>query len=474
MSSQIEIIKEIIDGITDFKIIPFIGAGMSIRCGAMSWRDIIDELKKELLTEEEDYLLIAQQYEEKYGRKKLIGKLKEFCKLKYLNSDALEIHNRILCMNPPIIYTTNYDNAIESAAKLLYKDYNKIVTLKDIVQCPHGTKQIIKFHGDFDDDKSIVFTRNDYNERLNFEKHALNVQFRANILGKSIFFLGYSFNDENIKLVFEMHKQYYGANNLPKSYIVSFERNPQKEKELAEMNVLTIHLSSPQEFGDLINEIGTNVFNKSVESQFSFFNTPIPSLLLMDFELKDLKSYVDSTDYTPEQKCEKIKHTLENKEIPNDLEDAVCSFIQSIISGDYANKTKQGMMMAFVHTNIRRTANVLTLCKVLISLSDNSYFTFFINPSDFKLDVMGVIQMKLGNAFRTNPDFISKTLCTLILSYMAEKISKSQKLLPEQFDRFLFILNCQKYNTQGDLDETLTEKHIENIVSYHKKNAVYN
>ena len=38
------LIQEIIDGIANFRIIPFLGAGMSKPCGALSWAEIISKL----------------------------------------------------------------------------------------------------------------------------------------------------------------------------------------------------------------------------------------------------------------------------------------------------------------------------------------------------------------------------------------------------------------------------------------------
>lgn len=126
------VIKEIVNGILAFKIIPFLGAGMSKPCQALDWKEIIIELKKELNTTTINYLSVAQEYENAFGREKLISRLKDLCSLKIVDSVSLDNHMKILAMNPPIIYTTNFDNAIEEAAKQILRNYKKIVNLKTL------------------------------------------------------------------------------------------------------------------------------------------------------------------------------------------------------------------------------------------------------------------------------------------------------------------------------------------------------
>src|SRR3954463_15916107 len=66
-----------------------------------------------------------------------------------------------------------------------------------------GITQIVKFHGDFDDDGSLVITETDYFNRLAFDA-PLDVKFRSDALGKTVLFIGYSMTDLNIRLL--LHK----------------------------------------------------------------------------------------------------------------------------------------------------------------------------------------------------------------------------------------------------------------------------
>ena len=62
----------------DNKLVFFIGSGMSKDVGLPSWSDLIDELKQELNSKENDFLKIAQLYFLEFGEYEYIKKVKSF------------------------------------------------------------------------------------------------------------------------------------------------------------------------------------------------------------------------------------------------------------------------------------------------------------------------------------------------------------------------------------------------------------
>jgi hypothetical protein len=110
------------------------------------------------------------------------------------------VHELIVKLDFPIIYTTNFDRNLETAFELRGKSFVKIVDAKDIARASEKETQIIKLHGDFDDDDSIVLAETDYLDRLSFES-PLDIKFRADALAKTILFLGYSLSDLNIRFL---------------------------------------------------------------------------------------------------------------------------------------------------------------------------------------------------------------------------------------------------------------------------------
>src|SRR5206468_8567620 len=60
--------------------------------------------------------------------------------------------------------------------------YAKISNAKQIADAPEGVTHIIKYHGDFDEDSSLVLTETDFLNRLSFDS-PLDIQFRPDALG---------------------------------------------------------------------------------------------------------------------------------------------------------------------------------------------------------------------------------------------------------------------------------------------------
>jgi hypothetical protein len=460
------IIKEIVEGITTFKIIPFLGAGMSKPCKALDWTEIITELKKELKTSTENYLSVAQEYEDTFGREKLITRLKEMCKLEIVDSVSLDNHMKILAMNPPIIYTTNYDNAIEEAAKQILRDYKKIVCLKDIVDSKHGERQIIKFHGDFNDVDSIVFTRNDYDRRLKADENSLDILFRSHILGKSVLFLGYGFGDENIDYIFKKHIELYGADNLPKSYIISFEHDEVKESQLKEKNIVTLVLESVEELSSLINQFSLQVFSQSIDAQFEDMFKPLPGILLTRFELENLKIYLESPEYSDDNKHDKIRETLEGKTIPQDIEETLHQLFERVINEDFNIKIKEAILISFQHTNFRRTEYIFKLCIEFMRLTEQPEFILDFENNNWGSDVLMVIEHKLSNTLNDSFE-CRKWGCLIILAYLEGMMAENKNLSFKQVDRLLDGLKNYGYDEFGDLGVGFDTDNINRIIEHY-------
>ena len=81
--------------------------------------------------------------------------------------------------------------------------------------------QIVKYHGDFDDDQSIVIAETDYLDVL--LRIALDIKFRSDALGKTILFIGYSLSDLNIRfLLHRLWKTWMASGferDRPQSYV---------------------------------------------------------------------------------------------------------------------------------------------------------------------------------------------------------------------------------------------------------------
>ncbi len=213
-----------------------------------------------------DYLQIAEFYKLESNS---IGPLRSWMDRSWSVSDdqllKSRVHNQIVELNFPLIYTTNYDRNIERIFELKNRKFSKIRSVLDVANASEDCTQIVKFHGDFDDDESLVITESDYFERLQFGS-PLDVKFRSDVLGRSILFVGYSLSDLNLRLLlYRLHKTWADtefAAQRPQSFIFLLRPDPVQERVLESRGITPIISQStdssaglPAMFDDLLRAI---------------------------------------------------------------------------------------------------------------------------------------------------------------------------------------------------------------------------
>jgi hypothetical protein len=229
----------------------FVGAGVSISVGLPSWQTFIEHLESELgfdsgsaAERQYTYQMLADYYVLQQGS---IGGLRSWMDRTWSVSTERvarsELHKLIVGLDFPVIYTTNYDRNLEVAYEQLGHPYTKIGNAKDIALAEPGRTQIVKFHGDFDDDASLVLTETDYFDRLSFES-PLDVKFRSDALGHTLLFVGYSMSDMNIRLLLHKLWQTWERSGQsaarPSSFVFTPDPNPVQEAVLARWGLTVI------------------------------------------------------------------------------------------------------------------------------------------------------------------------------------------------------------------------------------------
>src|SRR3954453_20823221 len=226
----------------------FVGAGVSMAVGLPSWQSLIDHLLDDLGLERNvidgmhgGYQMLAEYYRLKRGG---IGPLRSWLDRNWrVDPDriaASRLHKLIVELDFPTIYTTNYDRNLETAFEVLEKPYAKISNAKDIAGARSGVTHIIKFHGDFDDDASLVLTETDFLNRLAFDS-PLDIRFRADALGSTLLFIGYSMSDPNIRLllhrIWQSWEESGHRQDRPRSFVFMPSSNPLQEALLARWGI---------------------------------------------------------------------------------------------------------------------------------------------------------------------------------------------------------------------------------------------
>ena len=242
-------LRPLVDAAVSRRLILFAGGGVSQNLGLPDFRALVSHIAEEMgfgpsRFSMAEYAVVAEAY---YVREKQLGKLRSWMDRAWhpdsVRIEDSELHNLILDLDFPIIYTTNYDRWLEKAFETRGKPFHKITNAADLTVAPPGATEIIKFHGDFEDDDSLVLTESSYFERMQFET-PLDIRLRSDSLARPLLFVGYSLHDINTRYLLyrlqELWENSPHAEQRPNSYIVMTEREEAQEIVLRSRGVLPI------------------------------------------------------------------------------------------------------------------------------------------------------------------------------------------------------------------------------------------
>src|SRR4051794_33338494 len=245
------------------RAILFVGAGVSMSVGLPSWQALIEHLLHELDLDpsviegmRDGHQMLAELYRLKQGG---IGPLRSWLDRNWKVSEdkvaTSKLHRLIVELDFPAIYTTNYDRNLETAFEAHGRPYAKISNAKDIANATDDVTQIIKYHGDFTDDSSLVITETDFLDRLSFDS-PLDIKFRSDALGRTILFIGYSMSDPNIRLllhrIWQTWERSGRKDDRPPSFVFMPSRAPVQEALLARWGITVL---TPQSENGLDNAL---------------------------------------------------------------------------------------------------------------------------------------------------------------------------------------------------------------------------
>ncbi|QCR20290.1 DUF429 domain-containing protein [Agrococcus sp. SGAir0287] len=187
------------------RLVPFMGAGVSVSGGGPTWRALIERLadRAALTDHERDSLLRADRspldqasiLESRFGasdedriafREAIASQV---ALARYGLAPAL-----LATLAPSQAITLNYDRLFEQAAEDVGGD--RLAVIADREVDPDARRWLLKLHGTIEDPATIVLTRGDY---LGFaaSRGALSSIVKAHLITHHLLFVGFGFGDDH-------------------------------------------------------------------------------------------------------------------------------------------------------------------------------------------------------------------------------------------------------------------------------------
>lgn len=239
------------------KLIPFLGAGVSIPFNLPSWGELLLELDKGIsdgnkekyrdLIKQGDYLralTFLKIYSGFYKNEQLIKKdIKEIIKSKYHKEVNNNFHNiyDILKLDSQFILTTNYDNIVSDYLRDYRNEFimpqilDTLDDLQDLLD--DNSQKVIHLHGNAEIPNSMIVTKEDYDNLYQSEKikHILN----GIMSNKKMLFIGFSFKDKYFTDLYDTIFSQIGSEH----FIIVPNLHPFDADDLLKKNLIPIGIN---------------------------------------------------------------------------------------------------------------------------------------------------------------------------------------------------------------------------------------
>lgn len=215
-----------------------------------------------------DYMLVAEYLQIQHKLDDAIFELAALIHDKAFSVQSSRPHIQLTEIDCSAIFTTNWDSWIERAFEHQRLPYAVIRDIADLVaprpSNAHGAgpqrpklrsrtrvfpeTAIAKYHGDLKSPQSIVFSIRSYFDRI-IERSALDSLLENELFTKSFLFIGYSFSDPNLRLIWykllhqkRLLERIGSSATFPTSYLVTSGYNPVFNEWMLHLGIVPISL----------------------------------------------------------------------------------------------------------------------------------------------------------------------------------------------------------------------------------------
>lgn len=321
------ILDEISELLSQQKLVPFFGAGLSRQHLGFAAAELAWELADLLGQPHETPLAdLTDQYEDQYGREACVQFLREKLEILELDDAKAPIYRLLISLSSNLLYTTNQDNIFELTAEHYGRPYRRIVTLEDLSNAMPGEALLVKFHGDLGTPSSLIFGSRSYRQRIAAKDHPLDIKLRADLLGKRILFIGYSLKDENITKLIEAVKNAF-CGQMPPSYLLAFEYDPSMEALNKDYGVQVVDplkfTEQPVSPTNAFEWVLKRICDRTIQYQAQrglenlFKSDRINPRLITEYELSALEKAIESKPF--EEIVTAFRGLLDKTQVPSSL-----------------------------------------------------------------------------------------------------------------------------------------------------------
>ena len=262
--------KELINSIRKENITLFIGSGFSLKAGAPSAYSLVNAINNTLPEDEKidgnDLDKVSEEYEQMHNRESLMKIIRD--KMSFIPTDTSDHQKLTRIPHIHTIITTNYDTLLED----IYGQEKCYVVrnTQDLTNLSKDKVNIIKIHGDFQSEESILLTKQDYTNYFVKTKDSLLWKFvQAEILTKDILFIGYSLEDSNVLEIIKQVKK--ETNGQPrKFFLIAPGLKSYKVNRLAETKVKYYDAKAEDLFSPLFESLDKHIKQDYNKNKISF------------------------------------------------------------------------------------------------------------------------------------------------------------------------------------------------------------
>lgn len=316
------------------KLVPFMGAGCSYGHLNLDWNELTQEMAQTFHTESKDNLQIAEEYIQNHGEEKFCAFLKNKLYVDDYNEELDITPLAIVNTGIGLVYTTNQDNVLEKCIQKYGRKYNCVYSLEHLGAHKPGNSMLIKYHGDLDFPESVIFTKSSYESRIQDTDHFLNIRMRSDLLAKGFLFIGYSFRDPNIQLIFKQLREAFRG-KIPPSYLIAYRYDEELKKLAEEYGVTVINPqdeisdaeNSAAAFEKYISMLCEETLKKKVEEEISsLFRSDIPPAIktISKYDVSSIEQALQETSDLSDL-IKQFRVTFDGAQIPDVFQHRVSS-----------------------------------------------------------------------------------------------------------------------------------------------------